>query len=168
MTSFFHRHLKRISLPPWITMENTISWSFQDKNQAEKLIIFLFMCTVMMTCLRVRVHTGVDLPVSLQGFFCLELGATLVTNYGLLASWTRDRKWMLITHNEKICIWTGEGKTGLKLRWDKLKKYISLKTLTCLFTLIFFCCFTLKHIKICQQCKSFVLSTREHFIPVIN
>lgn len=62
------------------------------------------MCTVMMTCLRVRVHTGVDLPVSLQGFFCLELGATLVTNYGLLASWTRDRKWMLITHNEKICI----------------------------------------------------------------
>lgn len=33
-----------------------------------------------------HVRAGVDLPVSLQGFFCLELGATLVTNYGLLTS----------------------------------------------------------------------------------
>lgn len=42
----------------------------------------------------VCVHTGVDLSVSLQGFLCLELGATLVANYGLLTSWTttRDKK----------------------------------------------------------------------------
>lgn len=48
----------------------------------------------MSGCVCVCVHTGVDLPVSLQGFLCLELGATLVTNYGLLTSWktTRDKK----------------------------------------------------------------------------
>lgn len=39
----------------------------------------------------VCVRTGVDLPVSLQGFFCLELGATLVTNDGLLTGWTTSR-----------------------------------------------------------------------------
>lgn len=45
----------------------------------------------------VCVHTCVDLPVSLQGFLCLELGTTLVTNYGLLTSWRQEtREWELI------------------------------------------------------------------------
>lgn len=33
-----------------------------------------------------HVRAGVDLPVSLQGFLRLKLGATLVTHYGLLTS----------------------------------------------------------------------------------
>lgn len=45
-----------------------------------------------MICLAACVHTGVDLPVSLQGFLCLELGTTLVTNYGLLTSCTTDKQ----------------------------------------------------------------------------
>lgn len=40
----------------------------------------------------VCVHTGVDLPMSLQGFLRLELGTTLVTDYGLLTSCTKTKK----------------------------------------------------------------------------
>lgn len=43
-------------------------------------------------CVCEGLPTGVDLPVSLQGFLGLELGATLVTNDGLLASWTERKR----------------------------------------------------------------------------
>lgn len=107
-------------------MENKIMGNFLYKfNQykhadgAEDLIIFLFMSMVtwwsVWLCVRVCVHTGVDLSVSLQGFLCLELGATLVTNYGLLTSWkTREESGRLLHNHTDVpymeAVWNGEKK----------------------------------------------------------
>lgn len=72
-------------------------------------------------------HTGVDLPMSLQGFLCLELGTTLVTNYGLLTSCktTKDKSvdvYYIFTHMQHI--WNS------CMKWREKKRHLKVKVET--------------------------------------
>lgn len=57
-------------------------------GEAFILFVSVYGHDAMSDCVCVCVHTSVDLPMSLQRFLCLELGATLVTNYGLFTGCT--------------------------------------------------------------------------------